>query len=357
MKASNRSDYIFASMTSPPGPVRVLINMKFYLCVLLFFQEELAGEQSSFSGHSSYTEEMDTWIEIYFAPDYGVQDDGCFKVSPDEMTIAAGEWKEWKVSLKTLSHYELASSCNLVLRAQPKDRSGEVWYRPDPPAQIVGLKQAVREGLLKASCRDVRVELCALDLPYEDVMRVRKRFRLRNIGNGPQAVTASTQAPWTIVLNKEQRLLCGAGCVCIDEEPIEDERREEMVMLHLEPRSSIEICLEVRVDTKESWPVQVETAGPCQRPDYPQFKKTKTPLVFYDDDNMLLVSCFALCSWSAAPAEGCVLLRMGCGCSQELSWCRASVPCRASPSRDHKCRATRHDHTDDTNLLPPHLTF
>lgn len=90
-------------------------------------------------------------------------------------------------------------------------------------------------------------------------------------------------------------------------------------------------------------------------------------LILHDDQR-----AFACGRWRSAPAEGCarVWVCCGAGCAgggggaragggagggAGAGWCRAAVPVRAVPARDYKCRAPRHDHTDDPHLLPPDM--
>ncbi|XP_059058452.1 uncharacterized protein LOC131851915, partial [Achroia grisella] len=166
------------------------------------------------------------------------------------------------------------------------------WYRPDPAPQLVYLKQTVREGQLRLSCREVIAKLSALDLPFGDVLRIRKRFRIQNVGNGPLNVTAEMEAPWRFVLEdrKEPGLPCGTGCGCYHRAT---RKRLDLLPLHLEPRSSLEMCVEVCCDAAEIWPT---TAGapPCQSPSYPPRRRTVTPLVFHDGDNLLATQLLVL---------------------------------------------------------------
>ncbi|XP_059045663.1 uncharacterized protein LOC131841361 [Achroia grisella] len=249
--------------------------------------DSLPGESDIETKSTSFSEEMDTGIELYLAEDYGVQDDQYYKVEPEVCTVDPNAFNSWTVTLMSPGHGELAPNSMILLRCLPLDTFGDSWYRPDPAPQLVYLKQTVREGQLRLSCREVIAKLSALDLPFGDVLRIRKRFRIQNVGNGPLNVTAETEAPWRIVQEDRQEhgLPCGTGCGCYQRAT---RKRLDLLPLHLEPRSSLEMCVEVCCDAAEIWPT---TAGapPCQPPSYPPRRRTVTPLVFRDGDNLLAV--------------------------------------------------------------------
>ncbi|XP_052747829.1 uncharacterized protein LOC116413117 [Galleria mellonella] len=160
------------------------------------------------------------------------------RVEPQVCTIEPNTVNSWNVTLVPSDHGMLASNTTLLLRCVPLDNFGKDWYRPDPKPQLVHLKQAARDGHLRLPCREVSVKLCALDLPFSDVMRVRKSFQVQNIGSGPLYVTAKTEAPWSIVQeeNDDHARLCGTNCGC---HPRMGNRLVNLP-LHLEPRSSLE---------------------------------------------------------------------------------------------------------------------
>nr|XP_049694118.1 uncharacterized protein LOC110383233 [Helicoverpa armigera] len=172
------------------------------------FQAELMGEQSD---TCSFAEEVETGFEIYFAPDFGVQNDDYYAVSPEVCTLAAGASAEWAVTAREPPDAPDVPDVHLLLRTLPLDRSGPGWYRREPPPQLVRVRRALRYGRLKLSCCKLRVTLCALDLPYGDVLRVRKRFHAINVGNGVLELGAETQAPWCLVSEREAGGAGGAG--------------------------------------------------------------------------------------------------------------------------------------------------
>ncbi|KAL0883530.1 hypothetical protein ABMA27_016895, partial [Loxostege sticticalis] len=399
---------------------------RFCPCVTAFDSDHCLEEQSDDSS-SKVPEDMDTGVEVFFTKDFGLQEDTFFKVEPAVFSIEPGAFTELQVTLTPPEHGELAPDAAILLRTLPFPKfAGPGWYRNEPPPQLVHLRQTEREGVLRASDKQLRVKFCALDLPSGDVMRIRKSFRIQNIGNGPLHIAAGTKGLWTIIQDEGQQSgsTCAIGCGCA---PIEGNRVEK-VPLYLPPRSSTEMTVEVCIHTADAWPADNE-GTPCSPPNYEQWKRSVTPLSFYDDDNVLLTiplilelefpllyvepSCinfgfvtdgdtrksfftvahssrtatldlvtewdgnneFRLwprnlhlppgtservyvqytARWRVGPVEGCarvVYTPGGAG-----AWCRASLSCRASPARDHKCHASVHDHTDDPKLLPPDLTF
>ncbi|CAH0585978.1 unnamed protein product [Chrysodeixis includens] len=447
--------------------------------------DHLMDEQSE---ASTIEVEMDVGVEVYLAPDYGPQDDEHYVVTPEERTLAPGEGAEWRVTLQPPPHEQPAPDASLLLRMVPLNAHGQVlhtsyinksslpknkmiclhliltesiiravygWHRPEPLPQVVRLQQTERRGRLKLSCREQCVKLCALDLPYGDILRIRKRFHVLNVGNGPLNLGVETSEPWCVVNE-----LVG----------------KEAVKAAQEGRLLAQMCVEVQVSTAKAWPkVAAAAVGPCQAPQYPLRRVTTTPLSFYDEDNILASVPLVLdmeypallvepatfdfgfvadgdsrktyfsvkhtsrtvtldvatawvgepeflvwphflriapgCSkrvylqytaiWRSAPAEGCARVWVCCGagagaaCGAEDAevaggaedaegaggaegaegaggaegakgvggaedagaggWCRAAVLVRAVATRDFKCRAPLHDHTDDPQLLPPEI--
>lgn len=53
------------------------------------------------------------------------------------------------------------------------------------------------------------------------------------------------------------------------------------------------MTVEVCIHTADAWPADNE-GTPCSPPNYEQWKRSVTPLSFYDDDNVLLVNTFFL---------------------------------------------------------------
>ncbi|XP_075977863.1 uncharacterized protein LOC142977675 [Anticarsia gemmatalis] len=393
-------------------------------CLTAFDSEEQLAESSE---SSAARDDMDTGVDLYLAPDLGPQDDTYYKVSPEVCSVAAGECAQWSVSLEAPPHAERAPDAALLLRLLPaeRDRAGDMWYRDEPAPQPVRVRHAAREPLLKLSTDEVRVHICALDLPCGDYLRVRKRFRVQNVGNGRAAVCALTLAPWCVL---QEAAACAPGCSCVPRA-----RRDLQLDLDLPPRSSTEMCVEVCVSTLEAWPAGAGAA--CSPPPYEPRRRATTALSFYHQQLLLttlpltldieypviraepalvdfgfvtdgdsrktyisvshtsrtatlqLAAQWVGCAefelwppflevaagasarlylqytavWRRGPAEGCVNISVcsGAGAEPRLAggvragWCRAAVAARAAPSRDHKCRAAAHDHTDDHHLLPP----
>lgn len=291
--------YTAASYEYPQDELPFRLYIRYYdvpprscSCVTAF-QAELAGESSD----SCSFVEVETGFDIYLAPDCGPQTDGYYSVTPEVCTLPPGHCAEWELALAAPQHdAERAPDVDLLLRLQPLQYAGPSWWRPEPPPQRVRLRQVERAGSLRVSCRELRVRLCALDLPYGDVLRVRKRFHVMNVGSGVLELGAETEAPWCVVREHTaaapdelpRRALsrgpCGAGCGC----QLRLSARHRADPLRLEPTSCIEMCVEVAVNTSQVWPAAAAaSAGPCQAPVYPPRSVTATPLHIFDDDNVL----------------------------------------------------------------------
>ncbi|CAH2981088.1 unnamed protein product [Chilo suppressalis] len=240
----------------------------------LSFDEESACE--------SIPEEMGTGIELFLSADYGQQENTCFKVEPEMTTIAPGAYQHFQVTFETPEHGEQAQNAILLLRPLPTKPAGPCWYRPEPAPQAVQLRPVVRTGVLRASDCKLQVQYCALHLPRGDIMRIRKTFRIQNVGNGHLDVQACTSGAWSIVMNHHHQLACGSGCGCVNRSG----ERTHNVALHYPPMSSNQMTVEVCIHTADVWP-RVE-ASASTSPQYEQWKKTVTPLHFYDSDNVLL---------------------------------------------------------------------
>ncbi|CAG9786464.1 unnamed protein product [Diatraea saccharalis] len=187
---------------------------------------------------------MDTGVEVYLSADHGHQTDTYFKV------------------------YEVIPC----------------WFRREPRAQTVHLRAVLREGVLQVSDCKIQVKYCALGLPYGDVMRIRKTFHVLNVGNGHLHLEARTEGMWSIVQDHNLQNTCGSGCACVTQSG----QRTKSVALHYQPLSSNEMTVEVCIHSAEVWPkVDTSTNSP---PLYNQWKKTVTPLYFYDKDNVLLMT-------------------------------------------------------------------
>ncbi|CAH2096668.1 unnamed protein product [Euphydryas editha] len=191
-------------------------------CVTAYKSENGSSSESLF-------EDMDTSVELFLTSDHGVQDDTFFQVKPLECLIGAGERATYK--LRLLSQHESAPDSVLLLRSTLVENTGDNWYRPDPALQFVRLRQTQRSPRLQASCSEINVNLCALDLPYNDVIRIRKRFNLQNIGDGQLEVYSMTEAPWSLDVARQ---ICAAHCI-----PNETNKTERL-KLSLPPRSATE---------------------------------------------------------------------------------------------------------------------
>nr|XP_037868475.1 uncharacterized protein LOC105841511 isoform X2 [Bombyx mori] len=361
-----------------------------------------------------------TEFELFLGPDHGKQDNYNFKITPDTLSISARTEAKWQVKLEAV-HQEPAPAARVMFRCIPLSRSGECWYRPDPPPQIVRLKEAPREGVLEVSCSKVVVSVCALNLPEENVLRCRKRFDVRNPGSGPLQLTARTREPWCVV-TESARAHCGTGCGC---DPKFERTRDEAVTMSLPARCCVEMCVEVYIKTDDVWPPQPQDREEqLNETPLPELQTISTPLTFCDAVNELLSIPLILeieypalrmkpdtidfgfvterdtrktyftithtsrketldvtTEWLGGdevrvwPRTVCVAPRTGCRVYVQYTarWCgsplegavrvRAGARCgggvrvRARPTRDHKCRMLPHDFTDDANLLPPHLPY
>ncbi|XP_069365312.1 uncharacterized protein [Maniola hyperantus] len=163
-----------------------------------------------------------------------------------------------------------ASCCELrvalcALDLPDHDTLRRGWCRPPPPLQLLRLRQAARPPQLQASCCELRVALCALgaqEVPHTE------------LGEGALEAGATTEAPWRVEVSRN---VCDAHCVRLDRS-----HQFEELKLKLAPRSSIELFAEVSLKTEDMWP----PPGAA----YPPQLVTTTALSFYDDDNVLLLS-------------------------------------------------------------------
>ncbi|XP_063536016.1 uncharacterized protein LOC134745854 [Cydia strobilella] len=120
---------------------------------------------------STFSDKMDTGIEVYLAEDYGLQVKEYYKVEPQVCSVAPGEWKEWRVSLSPLIGGETAPPGMVLLRTIPVDDRGNYWFRWEPAPARVGVRQAPRAAVLRLSCSEVRAHMCALELHYNEIAR------------------------------------------------------------------------------------------------------------------------------------------------------------------------------------------
>ncbi|XP_037294363.1 uncharacterized protein LOC115442931 [Manduca sexta] len=309
--------YLLAEYEYPQDQLPFRLYLRFYdipprTCPCLnAYDSDYPLDESSEAASSSAEQEMDTAIELYLTADYGPQHETCFKVEPEACVLAAGAQHEWRVTLRPPPGAELAPPARLLLRTIPLHKSGVCWQRSEPPPQSVVLRHSARAGALRASCERLSVRICALHLPLGELLRVRKRFQLKNIGDGPLEVCARTQSPWCVVsgARARSRLACGAGCACGACGPgARAERHTRHTRLHmlLPPRSSTEVCVEVRVHASEACPLWCaeRDAAPsapsaaaltrnaqsaeCNKLRYEPLRRTATPLCFYDKYNKLL---------------------------------------------------------------------
>ncbi|CAH0715906.1 unnamed protein product, partial [Brenthis ino] len=143
---------------------------------------------------SSLFEEMDTGVELVLAPDYGVQDSSFYQVEPSKLQVKAHTSEEFRVHLLPLRGE--APQATLLLQLMPVIVAREGWYRPTPPFQPVHIRITQRLAHLQASCSEIRISVCALDLPCNDVIRLRKHFCIRNTGNCAILTRYKTPPRW-----------------------------------------------------------------------------------------------------------------------------------------------------------------
>lgn len=199
------------------------------------------------------------------------------------------------------------------------------WARPEPPPQPVLVLPAPRGARLLVPRRELLVELCALHLPADDVLRsapprsptgrprppsipagvsprVRKRFRVQNVGDGYLHATVTAGEPWSVVRG-ESGPACGAGCA-----RLERGRRVRTAALCLPPRSAAEVAVEIAVRAANVWPAPAASlaslapespvGGPAAAagagaPAYPERLEIVDALTFADAATVLQVSATA----------------------------------------------------------------
>ncbi|CAB3221204.1 unnamed protein product [Arctia plantaginis] len=235
---------------------------------------------SKTSSTTSYvSSDMDTGVEVYLAPDHGPQDDTFYSVMPEECSIKPDECITWDVVLDPPPSPETAPDTTLMLRLKPHKKAGDNWYRDEPQPQLVQLRQVARLSRLKLSCDEIVVKICALDLPLGNFLRIRKRFRVLNVGNGMLTLRLQTCVPWCIVQscesdNQKSKKICND----VENKAL---KRNEAVTWDLPPTSSTEVCVEVCVTTVEAWPTSmVSTCSPFS---YAPRRRETTPLYLYED--------------------------------------------------------------------------
>ncbi|CAB3221206.1 unnamed protein product [Arctia plantaginis] len=244
------------------------------------------GEQSITPTNSSV--DMDTEVELYLAADRGPQNELYYNVTPDVCTMKAGVTMKWELSLKPPSSPETAPNGTLILRLRPLHKFGDSWYRDEPAPQLVQLRQVVTVPQVKLSCDEIVVKVCALDLPYGDFLRIRKRFQVLNVGNADLNVSIQTRFPWCLVKGRpshhDKEVRCAIGCETLPR----NECRDSHVTINLPPRSSTEVCLEVSICTTEAW-AHCAAAGneACEPPCYEPRRQETSLLFVYDDAQML----------------------------------------------------------------------
>ncbi|CAK1554565.1 unnamed protein product [Leptosia nina] len=292
----------------------------------------------------------------------------------------------------------------ILMRLRPLDNSGPGWHRPEPPPLTVRLLAVTRLPKLLVMPKQLIVRICALDLPANDILRIRKRLRVMNTGSGPLQAFAITECPWFIRVAQEQ---CDAKC--LDPGP-----GSTVLNLDLLARSSTEIAIEVTIVTEEMWPKPQE--------DYERRRCITNELRFFDDQNIFLMSlplqlvveypqisveprkidfgyvmdgdrrntfftvmqtsfsatmevvveCLGkdyqtwppnltlaprcrervyvqyIARYQVSPVEGLVKIR---AFGSPGSWCAVAVQLRAQTSLDRATHLPVHDHTDDSHLL------
>ncbi|XP_046965877.1 uncharacterized protein LOC124534209 [Vanessa cardui] len=354
----------------------------------------------------SLWEDMDTGVELYLDSDRGVQSEEFYQVEPLECHIKPSEKVNYKVRL--LPKNELAPHATLVLRPLPLEQTGSFWCRPAPPLQFVQLRQTLRTSCLQASVSELKVTLCALDLPYNDTLRVRKRFYLQNVGDGLMEIYAETEPPWTLDVARQ---ICDAHCIKVRSELL------DRLKLCLPPRSSTEMVAEVSLKTNAVWPagnekylpklvsttivcffelenvkllciplvleieypvvttepavidfgdvsdegtrktyVTVSHSSPLSTLDLlvswsggEQFRLWPTNLTLQPGVSARVYIEYTAMWWSGSSAEGTVSVA---ACGPAGRWCAAAARVSARPQRC-AARAPPHvDYTDDTHLIP-----
>ncbi|XP_041979288.1 uncharacterized protein LOC121733183 [Aricia agestis] len=208
----------------------------------------------------------DMGIELFLDDDYGRQDSICYRVEPEYVLVGKHQKVHWSVSL---TDDKSSAPSALVVRSTPVQSQGEDWFRPSPPAQLVKLRTSARTPHLEVSQTEVTVEICALDLSPDDVIRKRRRLEIRNTGNGFLTLSIKTKEPWRV---KEDK--CDQNSARNNEEK-QDLQKEttELVML---PNSSKEVSVKLELEAKHVVPEPGDQ--------YPSDILNTTPLYFYDEE-------------------------------------------------------------------------
>ncbi|CAG4955820.1 unnamed protein product [Colias eurytheme] len=267
--------YVITENQYPQQELPFRLYIRFYdvpprTCPCLYqVDSESCVEENSEKGSSSFYQEMDTAIELYLSRDFGVQDDTYYKLEPSELSMDVNSQATPSV---TLSQEPVAPPSVVLFRTRPIDKYGPGWYRPEPSAQLVRLLAVTRLASLLVLPSKLCINVCALDLPMNEVLRVRKRLHILNTGSGPLKAFATTDHPWRLLIAQNQ---CDAKC-------LESGARMNVLELNLPPRSSTEISAEVTIKTMETWPPPTET--------YEPHKHTTTELKFFDDQDIFLLS-------------------------------------------------------------------
>ncbi|XP_013180331.1 PREDICTED: uncharacterized protein LOC106126967 [Papilio xuthus] len=246
-----------------------------------------------------------TGIELIISDDYGLQVDTIFEVEPREFDIPSGGRASPTVRVCASPAYsDTRTSATLLLLSQPLQRCGEGWYRPDPPPQVARLHLEGR-GRLQLSRDCLRAQLSALRLPPGGVTRVRKYLQALNVGEAALALRAVTESPWSVIVRQETEDACTVGCG----------EGSQCLLLDLPPRTSVQLCCELALQTAAVWPEEGDVEGesveddakvgagpgPGTEEQYAGSVRADTEVKFYDADEVLLARV-SLCAAVEVPA-------------------------------------------------------
>ncbi|XP_047503698.1 uncharacterized protein LOC125048828 isoform X2 [Pieris napi] len=311
---------------------------------------------------SSVYVEMDTEIELFLARDYGTQDHTFYTFEPKEFTI---DENSSAAPLVTLSNEpDPPPSCGILMRILPIGKTrGPNWYRPEPPPLIVRLMAIPRSPKLLVLPTKLHIQICALDLPANDILRIRKHIRVMNTGSGRLQTYAVTEKPWFLRIPQEQ---CFAKCIgsglgshTLDLELFPGSSTESMPLhlnvefpkLQVEPskidfgyvmdgdyrktyftlmQTSSTITMEVAIESRGDkeyriWPPRLTLAPRTRERVYVQF----------------------ISRWQLWPAESTVHIR---ALTTAGVWCMTVVPLHAQSTLDRATHLPAHDYTDDSRL-------
>ncbi|KAG7310179.1 hypothetical protein JYU34_004731 [Plutella xylostella] len=201
---------------------------------------EASGEvtpiPSQCSSHSSL---YSTGVRLYLGPDVGVQDYTYFEVTPDKTNIPIDSTESWAVTLK--ENDMVTPPHTLLLRAIAVGYDVEGWEG----LLMVYLKVTPRQPKLQIDPDSVELRFSALNLPSNNVMRLRKSIRIQNTGTGELRLSLYTSGSWLLTLGRS--ITSDRECSC-NTEAVDE------LMVTIAPRTAIEVKVQIEVDTSESWP-------------------------------------------------------------------------------------------------------